>query len=77
MIVIKTIIGLIAISIALIVLYAIGRVTIRIVDPDTEGADAEQIALAALMGVLFLAMCAMIVNVMYVLGSVVMGALGY
>jgi hypothetical protein len=77
MIIIKTIIGLIAISIALITLYAIGRVTIRVIDPDTERADAEQVALAALMGVLALAVCAMIVSMMYLLGSVIMGALGY
>ena len=77
MIIIKTIIGLITISIVLIALYAIGRITIRVVDPDTERADAEQIALAALMGVLFLAVCAMIMCAMYLIGSVVMGAIGY
>ena len=58
-------------------LYAIGRITIRIIDPEPERADAEQVALAALMGVLALAMCAMIVSVMYMLGSVIMRALGY
>jgi len=77
MIMIKTIIGLIAISIVLIVLYAVGRIVVRIIDPALETPDAEQIALAALMGVLALAMCAMIVSMMYVLGSVIMRALGY
>jgi hypothetical protein len=77
MIVIKTIIGLITISTALIVLYAIGRITIRIIDPEPERADALQIALAALMGTLALAMCAMCMSVMYMLGSVIVRALGY
>jgi hypothetical protein len=58
-------------------LYAIGRVTIRIVDPALETPDAEQCILGAMMGVLFLAMCVMIMSVMYLLGSVVMGAMGY
>jgi hypothetical protein len=77
MIVIKTIIGLIAISIALTMLYAIGRITIRIIDPALETPDAEQCILGAMMGVLFLAMCAMIMYAMYLIGSVVMGTLGY
>ena len=77
MIMIKIAIGLITISIASMILYAVGRVTIRIIDPNTERVDAEQVALGALMGVLALAVCAMCVSMMWLLGSVILRMLGY
>ena len=75
--IIQTIIGLITISTACIMLYAIGRITIRIIEPTNQHPTAEQIALAAAIGVLVLAVCAMIVSMMYHIGSSILRVLGY
>jgi hypothetical protein len=72
---IKIAIGLITISIAAIVFGAIGRITVRVIDPENKHPDFEQRALAACMGVLALAMFAMCVSCMWLLGSVVMRVL--
>jgi hypothetical protein len=75
--IIQTIIGLITISTACIMLYAIGRITIRIIEPTNQHPPALQIALAAAIGVLVLAVCAMIVSLMYHIGSSILRVLGY
>jgi hypothetical protein len=77
MIVIKTIIGLITISTALIVLYVIGRITIRIIEPTNQHPPALQIALAAAVGVLVLAVCGCMLIAMYHIGSSILSVLGY
>jgi hypothetical protein len=72
MIVTKIAIGLIAISTILITLYAISRITIRIIDPTNRHPDFEQTSLAAAIGVLAIALCSVAVYLMYITGTIVM-----
>jgi len=73
---IKTIIGLIAISITLMILYMLGRITIRIIEPTNLHPTFEQTALAAMMGVLMLVLFSLVVCLMYIVGSIIMNNVG-
>jgi hypothetical protein len=73
MIIIKTAIGIISISIALIILYAIGKVTRPLIDPS---ADAEEhIILTWLSGVLGVSIMVLVVLIIlwcWTIGNAVM-----
>lgn len=72
---IKIAIGLIAISTLLMILYMLGRITIRITHPDTQHPTFEQTALAAMMGVLVLGLFSLVVCLMYIVGSIIMNSI--
>ena len=72
---IKIAIGLIAISITLMILYMLGRITIRIIEPTNQHPTFEQTALAAMMGVLVLGLFSLVVCLMYIVGSIVMNSI--
>ena len=68
----KITLGIISISIILLTLYAIGRIIIRIIQPDNRHPDFEQVAAAALIGVLIVCIIGLIGTLAYVVGESVM-----
>jgi len=73
MIIIKTAIGIISISIALIILYAIGRITRPLIDPS---ADAEEhivlTCLSGVLGIALIAFIAMMIAMCWAIGEYIM-----
>ena len=73
MIIIKTTIGIISISIALIMLYAIGKVTRPLIDPS---ADAEEHIvltwLSGVLGVSIMVLVVLMITMCWTIGDAVM-----
>ena len=72
MIIIKTTIGIVSIIIALSIMYLIGRVTRRIIDPEEQYPDADGTWLA---GFLVMIMATIAVMIAYWLGEAVLRAI--
>ena len=68
----KITLGIISISTILLILYVIGRITIRIIEPENTHPDFEQVALAAILGVLVIWIVGLIGTLAYVVGDAVM-----
>ncbi len=73
----KITLGIISISTILLTLYVIGRITIRIIEPTNQHPDFEQVALAAMLGVLVIWIVGLIGTLAYVLGSIVLQHIAY
>jgi hypothetical protein len=71
----NTLIGVIAISIAVLILYAIGRIVVCIIAPDTHNPDLETTWTAAALGGIFLCILCVIVCVCSILGEAIVRAL--
>lgn len=72
MIVIKTTIGIISIIIALSIVYLIGRISIRIMNPERPKPDLVDIMLAGFIGVIACYIISMMVGVAWLLGDAVL-----
>jgi hypothetical protein len=75
MIIIKTTIGIVSIIIALSIMYLIGRVTRRIIDPEEQYPGAEGTWLAAAIGILAMIIATIAVMIAYWLGEAVLRAI--
>jgi Na+-transporting methylmalonyl-CoA/oxaloacetate decarboxylase gamma subunit len=73
--IVNTLIGLIAISIAVSIVYCIGRICIRIMPPETLHPDIKNPWTAAAIGGMFLCILSIMVVVCSTLGHVVVRVL--
>ena len=75
MIIIKTLIGLIAISISIMLTYAVGRITVQVWQPDTTNPDTETVLIAGLLGVLCVGFAVCVCAAASLLGELVVRAI--
>jgi hypothetical protein len=75
MIIIKTTIGIVSIIIALSIVYLIGRVTRRIMDPERQHAELIDCMSAGFLGVIACYIISMMVCLAWLLGEAVLRAL--
>ena len=71
----NTLIGVIAISIAVLILYAIGRICIHIMPSETQHPDIKNVWPATAIGALYLCILCVIVCVCSTIGEAIVRAL--
>lgn len=66
---IRMIIGFIIVSIIIMIMYVVARITVRVIDPANKQPTVEQLILAAVIGVAAITLCVGFCVVCWALGN--------